>query len=184
MKVLVTYASRRGATEGIAERIAATLERHDIQVTFRPVGDVEMPEEFDAFVIGSSAYMGHWEREAAAFVRENADLLRTRPVWLFSSGPVGTDLVDRQGHDVLEASRPREFTEFSTLVQPRDEEVFFGRYDPEHKGATLAERLVMRVPAIRESMPAGDFRDWPAIEAWADGIALELRPGVEALTPA
>jgi menaquinone-dependent protoporphyrinogen oxidase len=30
-------------------------------------------------------------------------------------------------------------------------------------------------PAVREALPAGDFRDWPAIEAWANGIATELR---------
>jgi menaquinone-dependent protoporphyrinogen oxidase len=31
------------------------------------------------------------------------------------------------------------------------------------------------MPAIREAMPYGDFRDWPEIEAWAEGIARELR---------
>ena len=34
----------------------------------------------------------------------------------------------------------------------------------------------MRVlPAARNALPAGDFRDWPAIEAWAEGIATELQ---------
>jgi menaquinone-dependent protoporphyrinogen oxidase len=32
----------------------------------------------------------------------------------------------------------------------------------------------MRMPSVREAMPAGDFRDWPQIEAWAEDIALEL----------
>jgi hypothetical protein len=32
------------------------------------------------------------------------------------------------------------------------------------------------MPAIREAMPYGDFRDWPEIEAWAVGIARELSP--------
>jgi menaquinone-dependent protoporphyrinogen oxidase len=39
------------------------------------------------------------------------------------------------------------------------------------------------MPAIREALPAGDFRDWPAIEAWADGIGRQLQE-VGAATPA
>jgi menaquinone-dependent protoporphyrinogen oxidase len=181
MKVLVAYASRSGATEGIAERIASTLAAKQLDVTFRAVGQVDTIGEFDAFVIGSSAYMGRWEKQAAAFVRSHADILASHPVWLFSSGPIGTETVDKQGRDVLETARPKEFDEFTALIRPRDTEVFFGAYDPLRKNATLAERLVMKMPAIAEAMPAGDFRDWPAIEAWAEKIARELTPaGVSA----
>lgn len=175
MQVLVAYASRHGATRGIAERIAVTLERSDIQVAFKHVDEVAETTRFEAFVIGSSAYMGSWEKEASAFVRDHASILATRPVWLFSSGPVGTDLVDKQGHDVVEASRPKEFAEFAELIHPREEKVFFGAYDPLRPDATLAEKLIVRVPAIRNAMPAGDFRDWPVIEAWAESIAHELQ---------
>ena len=176
MRLLVAYASRHGATQGIAERIATTLERHDLAVTFKPfhaVGDVS---EFDAFVLGSSAYMGQWERDAANFVRNHASVLAHRPVWLFSSGPIGTETIDKQGHDVLEASRPREFEEFAGLIHPRDERVFFGAYDPNRKDAGFIERLVVKMPAIRDAMPIGDFRDCPAIESWAEGIARAMRP--------
>ena len=31
-----------------------------------------------------------------------------------------------------------------------------------------------RMPAARDAMPEGDFRDWDAIDAWAAGIAAEL----------
>lgn len=175
MKILVAYASRHGATRGIAERIAATLEREEIRVTFRNAAEVETVEGFDAFVVGSAAYMGVWEKEAAAFVREHVSELASRPVWLFSSGPVGTEKVDKQGHDVVDASRPKEFAEFADLVHPRDEKIFFGAYDPFREDATFAEKLIIKVPAIRDALPAGDFRDWPAIEAWAEGIARELR---------
>jgi menaquinone-dependent protoporphyrinogen oxidase len=33
----------------------------------------------------------------------------------------------------------------------------------------------MRLPAIRKELPAGDFRDWPAIEAWAGQIVQGLK---------
>jgi hypothetical protein len=42
----------------------------------------------------------------------------------------------------------------------------------------LMERLgarFTRMPTVREALPAGDFRDWAAIETWAEGIARELQ---------
>ena len=183
MKILVVYASRHGATEGIAVRIADTLDRHGLEVTLRGAGEPDDITEFDAFVIGSAAYMGRWDRDVASFARRHATFLATRPVWLFSSGPVGRDRYDAKGRDQLEASRPREFFELAASIKPRDEKVFFGAYDPGREGGTLAERLVMKVPAIREAMPIGDFRDWPAIQAWADDIARELE-AVEPAAPA
>lgn len=176
MRILVGYASRRGATKGIAERISQTLEAQGVDVVLKPVQDVTGVEDFDAFVLGSSAYMGHWERGAAELVRKQAPALAERPVWLFSSGPVGSETVDKQGRDVLEASRPEEFTEFGELIHPRELKVFFGAYDPQGPHAGFAERLVAKMPAIRDSMPAGDFRNWPEIETWARSIAAALQP--------
>ncbi len=31
------------------------------------------------------------------------------------------------------------------------------------------------MPAARDALPDGDFRDWPEIEAWATGVAHELQ---------
>jgi menaquinone-dependent protoporphyrinogen oxidase len=58
--------------------------------------------------------------------------------------------------------------------------VFFGAYDPDAAPVGMAERMMNRfmklMPAVRGALPAGDFRDWPQIEAWARGIARELKP--------
>ena len=97
---------------------------------------------------------------------------------LFSSGPVGSEPVDAKGRDQLAAAAPKEFSEFARTIQPREQRVFFGAYDPDAAPAGLAEGLMARfmriAPAVRNALPAGDFRDWPAIEAWACGIASEL----------
>jgi menaquinone-dependent protoporphyrinogen oxidase len=178
MRILVAYASRHGATQGIAERVAQTLERGGLEVTLKPVDKADSVEEYDAFVIGSAAYAGHWLKEAAGFVRRHRSILADRPVWFFSSGPIGTEAVDAQGHDVREASAPLEFVEFGDVIHPRDQHVFFGAFDPDGEPIGLLERfgsVFMRMPAIRKAMPAGDFRDWPEIEAWAEGIVRELR---------
>jgi menaquinone-dependent protoporphyrinogen oxidase len=180
MNILVTYASRHGATRGIAERISETLERAGLDVTLQPVEKIGSVDDYGAFVIGSAAYMGGWLGDATTFVRRHRDLLAERPVWLFSSGPVGTEAVDAKGRDQLEAARPKEFEEFARTIQPREQRVFFGAYDPDAAPAGLAEGLMARfmrlAPAARNALPAGDFRDWPAIEAWAEAIAHELQP--------
>jgi menaquinone-dependent protoporphyrinogen oxidase len=186
MRILVAYASRHGATRGIAERVAHTLERNGLEVTLAPVDLVGDVAAYDAFVIGSAAYVSHWLKEATSFVREHRTLLASRPVWLFSSGPIGTEAVDAKGQDVVEASIPTEFAEFAEALRPRDRRIFFGAFDPDAKPIGIMERLgapFLHMASVKEALPAGDFRDWPAIESWADDIARELQraPAVTAV---
>jgi menaquinone-dependent protoporphyrinogen oxidase len=176
MRVLVAYATRHGATAGIAERVAAALTAAGMPAEARPVEDVKDVEPYDAVVLGGAAYMFHWLKAAVTFARHRNELA-ARPVWLFSSGPLGTDLADKDGKNVLEASRPKEFGEPTKLLHPRGEQVFFGAYDPDAPPVGLGERLVRHMPAARAAMPTGDFRDWPAIDAWAGKIAAELGAG-------
>ena len=172
MKVLVGYSSKYGATEGIAERIAATLQTAGQDATAVPLADVGDASAYDAFVIGGGAYMGSWRKDATRFVRKHRDLLASRPVWLFSSGPLGTKLRDDQGRDVLVQAEPKQFAEYEALIKPRGMRVFFGALDMARLRGR--DRMVRLIPAVEDVMPAGDFRDWPAIEAWAEGIAREL----------
>ena len=174
MRVLVVYASRHGATEGIADRIASALGRRSIEVGLRPAGDRPEVAGWDAVVVGSAAYAFHWLKDATQFVRRNRSELASRPVWLFSSGPIGTDTTDAKGRDVRDAAEPREFAEFRDAIHPRGEAVFFGAYDPEAKPIGFMERVTRLMPAARNAPPAGDFRDWAAIDAWAGTIADEL----------
>jgi len=187
MNVLVAYASRHGATHGIADRIADRLHTRGLGADARDVERITDAERYDAFVVGSAAYMFHWLSPASDFVRGHRTLLATHPVWLFSSGPIGTDMVDAKGRDIVVASEPKEFAEFRVQLRPRGDRVFFGAYDPDAPAVGLTERVgsfVMRyLPAdARKAMPAGDFRDWPAIDAWADAIADELGAPIPAET--
>ena len=174
MTVLVAYASRHGSTAGIAERIAAGLRSAGQPADALPVGEVRDVAAYDAFVVGGAAYMFHWLKDATAFVKRHRAVLAEQPVWLFSSGPLGTDLVDAQGRDVLETTRPKEFAELQAMISPRGERIFFGAWDPEAPVIGIGEQLMRLAPKSRSAMPAGDFRDWPAIDAWATEIAGEL----------
>lgn len=174
MKVLVAFASRHGSTKGIAERIATTLTGCGHETTLRRADEVGDMGRHDAFVIGGSAYFFHWAKEPTRLVRRNAPMLSRRPTWLFSSGPLGTDKVDAQGRDALAAAVPREFAELEPLIQPRGVRIFFGAHDPTAKPVGVLERITRMMPAARDALPAGDFRDWIAIDEWARGIGAEL----------
>jgi menaquinone-dependent protoporphyrinogen oxidase len=161
MTILVAYASKHGATQGIAERIAETLRQAGNKTTLRSVEVVEQLESYEAFVIGSAIYYGAWLKEAATFVRHNRAALAMRPLWLFSSGPLGEAVQDGE-------PQPKEITEFRAALQPRDHRIFFGALD--HATLSFAERMVTK--AVRA--PQGDFRNWNAIAAWAEGIGTAL----------
>ncbi len=177
MHVLVAYATKHGSTAGIAERIAARLCRHGLDAEARPVQSVRDPADYDAVVVGAASYLFHWMKEARSFVQRHRAALAARPVWTFSSGPVGTDEVDAQGQDVRAVCLPREMPTIDREIGSRGHRVFFGAIGPEFRPKGLAERLVWMMPAARDSFPKGDFRDWDDVDAWADGIARELTTG-------
>ncbi len=176
MKVLVAYASRHGATAGIADRLAARLSAGGVEAVAFPAAEVSDVGRYDAFVIGSAAYMHRWLEDASSFAKRHRKLLASKPVWLFSSGPLGTDLVDEDGRDIFEAMRPKEFDELAPGLSPRGEKVFFGAWDPDAPPVGIVERFMKWMPTSWDAVPAGDFRDWDAIDAWADEIAAALTP--------
>ena len=127
---------------------------------------------YDAFVVGSAVYAGHWQKEASAFVQRNRTVLASRPVWLFSSGPLGTEATDAKGRDLTVAAEPKEIAEFEGAIGPKGHRVFFGALDPGKLG--FSERAIRKLPAARTMLPEGDFRDWTEIDAWASDIAHDL----------
>ena len=161
MTVLVAYASKHGSTQGIAERIAEKLRQLGIQVEARPLDEVSDPGSYEALVIGSAIYYGSWMKEATEWVHRNQAVLARLPVWLFSVGPLGTEVKDAE-------QQPKEMAEFQQAIGPREQRVFFGALD--HQRLSFAERMVVK--AVRA--PEGDFRDWEAIDAWAANIARNL----------
>lgn len=174
MKVLVAFATRHGSTAGIAERIAKVLTECGHAATAVPVEEAGRPTDYDAVVLGGAAYLAHWLEPVVRYAHDHRQVLAQRPVWLFSSGPLGTETTDPRGVDARTAARPREFDELTRLLAPRGERVFFGAYDPTRKPVGLGERVVRHLPAARNALPAGDFRDWDDIEGWARQIATDL----------
>src|SRR4051812_40342169 len=122
MTVLVAYASRRGTTRQIAERIAAVLRSHGLDVHLDPLLGREQVGRFQGVVLGSPIYSGEWEREAVDFCRRNSPALTGHPVWTFSVGWPGT-APDAPQRDA------RHLDEIHRLVQVREHRYFHGALD-------------------------------------------------------
>jgi menaquinone-dependent protoporphyrinogen oxidase len=188
MKVFVVYGSRHGGTQGIAERIGSVLRSTGLETVVTPANDAPDSASADAFVVGSGVYMGSWLKEPIAFLEHNAEVLAGRPTWLFSSGPLLGSSKEKEGVDPLtDALGPidgpgsggrKRIAALSAAISPRDHHVFPGAFDPNDPPRAMSERFVRLMPAARKVLPAGDFRDWDAVDAWAQEIGASLAPSV------
>ena len=122
-KVLVVHASQFGSTRQIAERIGRRLQEGGVDVTVVPAEGAPDPAAFDGVVIGSAVHGGHWLAAATGYARRHRASLSRRPVWLFSSGPLGDRAVAAPQPD------PKELGEFRRAIAPRDHVVFAGSFD-------------------------------------------------------
>lgn len=157
MHVLVTAASKHESTAEIADAIAASLRAAGVIVDRSPPDEIASVEGYDAIVVGSGVYAGRWLDPARAFVERHTDALRRRPVWVFSSGPLGDP--------PLPSDESADGLSLADRVGAREHRTFTGRVDPSRLG--FLERTIVK--ALRA--PAGDSRDWDAIRAWATEIA-------------
>ena len=162
MNVLVIAAGRQGATYGIAEAIGRTLRMRGLETTVAAPDEIRAVDAYDAFVIGSAVYAGHWVVPATEFVQRFAPALSERPVWLFSSGPVGDPtrrLVQKMTAD------PVELPDLLALTNAREHRLLAGRLIAKDvRGPRRLPRLLFR--GIE-----GDWRDWAEIERFANAIA-------------
>jgi menaquinone-dependent protoporphyrinogen oxidase len=160
MKILVTVASKHGGSDQIGEAIAAKLTESGHVVDRQPPQLVVDIEPYDAVILGSGVYAGHWIVAARKFAQRHAQALRERPVWLFSSGPLGEQLKP--------AGDPVDVAPLVELLEPRGHRVFAGTLQRHHLG--FAERAIVGMVHA----PYGDFRPWDEIEGWAREIATAL----------
>jgi menaquinone-dependent protoporphyrinogen oxidase len=161
MRVLVSWGSKRGGTEGIARMIAAELEQRGIDATPLAARQVVDVQGYDAAIIGGALYANRWHGDACRLVSSNIEALRRIPVWLFSSGPL-----DRSA-DGGEIPPCRQVGVLMDRLGACGHATFGGRLERDAKGfpaASMAKKL------------SGDWRNPARIDAWAAEIAGQL-PG-------
>ncbi|MFB4320594.1 flavodoxin domain-containing protein [Actinomadura sp. 21ATH] len=159
-RILVTYGSKRGGTAEIAEWIVEALREEGIEAEARRAGLVQDVTGHDAVIVGGALYASRWHRDARRFVRAHRDALASRPVWLFSSGPLDESAADRQPAPV------RGVAGTMRHLGARWHVTFGGRLVPGAHG-TIASKIAQSA--------SGDYRDRERIRKRAKGVALELR---------
>ncbi len=170
--VLVAYATKSGATAEIARTIGEELRLTGLRVDVRPVEEVGDVTPYDAVLLGSAIYLGKWRREALEFGESQANLLRTRPVWLFDSGPLFNWPDEGRNEPVRKAEELRQ------TIGARSRTTFGGKLMEEDAGF-----LTRRLMAGGKAGSYGDFRNLARVRMWARAIAkelLELQPAVAA----
>lgn len=158
MKVLIVVGSKYGSTVDVAAAMAETLRSRGHEAAAHEAASAPAPDGYDAVVVGSGVYMGSWLKPAAAYLETHASALAERPVWLFGVGPLGAEHPQPAGD-------PEGAAKLVARVGARGYTTFSGALD--RSRLTFADRWIAR--AVKA--PEGDFRDWPGIRAWAEGIA-------------
>ena len=157
-RVLVAHGSKHGATAEIAQAIADELRSRGLAVDCLPAGEVDAVGRYGAVVAGSAVYLKRWRPEARRFLRRHRRELAERPLWVFSSGPVGE-------HPDPAWSEPPGILRLAERLDLRDHVVFGGRV-PADPGSFVERAMLRDTPA-----EVADLRDWDAIRAWAGTIA-------------
>ncbi len=160
MKVLVSAGSKHGATAEIAAAIAETLAAAGHDAVAVAPERVTSVAGYDAVVLGSAVYAGRWIGSVKQLVEREGAALKARPVWLFSSGPIG--MPPKPEEDPADVAPMREAT------GARDHRIFAGLVDRGRLG--LGEKAILAMLKT----PEGDFRPWDDIQAWAGEIAAAL----------
>jgi menaquinone-dependent protoporphyrinogen oxidase len=162
-RVLVTYGSKHGATAEIAEWIADALRADGVTADLRPAKAAGDVGPYDAVVVGGALYMMRWHRDARRFVRRNRRVLATRPVWLFSSGPLDRSAEEKDIPPVRGVARAM------GRINARGHMTFGGEIS-----TTTPGRMTQAIA----KKSAGDYRSRDQVERWAHGIAAAIRQPV------
>ncbi|MEU6379789.1 flavodoxin domain-containing protein [Streptomyces sp. NPDC046909] len=169
MDVLVGYATAHGSTREIAERLATRLSETGLKAEARAVETVDDADAYRAFVLGSAVHGQTWLDPARDFVRDNLDVLGSRPVWIFS---VGMPAALRGPWKRLAPKEiPLIVERLPGDLSYRGHQLFSGVIS--RAQLPRAGRILFRLVGGR----FGDYRDWAAIDGWASEIADELARG-------
>src|SRR5665647_1275487 len=82
-RILITYATRTGSTEGVAKTIGETLSLMGETVDVIPMQDVKDSSAYKAVIAGSAIQAANWLPEAMDFVKDNREVLTQKPFAAF-----------------------------------------------------------------------------------------------------
>ena len=160
MKILVTYGSQRGGTEGLARMVAEALHDQGMNVDLMAPSEVRSVNDYDAVIVGGALYAYRWHKDARRFVRRHAKALRGRPTYLFSSGPLDDSA------SVKEIEPVKGVRTLMRSIGARGHSTFGGRLEVDAKGFPASAMA---------KKSAGDWRRAEDVNKWVASIVAQLR---------
>lgn len=160
MRAIVTYGSQRGGTEGLAEWLSEALTAQGVPTEVVAVEQAPDLKPYDAVIVGGSLYMNRWNKQARRFVKQHSAELRSKAVWLFSSGPLDDSATEQPIPPIKSVAA------LMARIGARGHRTFGGRLEPDAQGFAAA----------MAKTGSGDWRDRSEVNAWAAEIALQLVP--------
>jgi menaquinone-dependent protoporphyrinogen oxidase len=168
-KILVTYATKYGSTQEVAESIATILKEKYLVVDIIPSHDVNNLDEYQAVVIGTPLYAGAMISDTSKFLTRFQIPLGKIPSGLFVLGPLDNSPQELQGVQVQLDANMKKFPWF----KPTAMKIFVGALDL--KKLRFPDSLIKLYRASKEKpMLSSDKRDWKAIQAWAASLVESL----------
>jgi menaquinone-dependent protoporphyrinogen oxidase len=164
MTLLVAYASKHESTAEIAHAVAHEIRAAGLEADILGAGAVRDLDAYAGVVLGSAVYMKRWRPSARRLLHRLEHDLGERPLWIFSSGPVGDAEVDP------EWCEPRKMLSRAERLNLRDHVVFGGRV-PQDPGNFIERAMLKNTPPELQ-----DRREFDEIRAWARQIAETFAP--------
>jgi menaquinone-dependent protoporphyrinogen oxidase len=163
-KLLVAYASKCGSTGEVAKVIGQMLANDSATVDVRQTKDVSDLSAYRAVVLGSAIRRGKWLPEAVKFVEAHQQALSRVPIAYFTVCMTLSKDTEENRRKVAAYLEP-----VHQILKPVEEGFFAGKMDYGQLG--FVERLMVeRVMQV----PQGDFRNWTAIQTWAQALPVRL----------
>lgn len=156
--VLVAYATKRGSTREVAADVARVIRQSGAEVEISPARDVKKLDRYQAVVLGGALYMGRWHKDARGMLKRHRAELASLPLAVFALGPkeITPAAIEKAGAELARALAD------VPEVHPFTTAIFGGVIDPK------------RLHFPFSHMPAGDARDWNAIQDWANDVVRGL----------
>jgi menaquinone-dependent protoporphyrinogen oxidase len=171
-KILVAYASRCGSTGGVADAIAQSFHERGAAVDVKLMHNGHEVSGYDAVVVGAPIYMGKWMPEAKDFITNHrTELAHVPTAYFLTCMTLSRPCPEEERNKVVE--QLEKVKEAVPEISPVELGFFAGRLD--FSKLPPAMQVLYQAGSGGDATP-GDFRDFPAIRAWAAQLYPVLIP--------
>ena len=161
-RILISYASRCGSTGGVAEAMGQALCGMGASADIRLVANVNDLSPYHAVIVGSAIRRGKWLPEAVGFVKDNQDILGRLPIAYFVVCLTMRDNTAENRSKVMAYLDP--VRKEAPKIQPVAVGLFPGAVN--FGKLSFVDTMMLKAKGVSE----GDYRDWPAVKAWASDV--------------